>query len=301
LGVLAGLWGSGFLWIKVALGGLSPTQVVLGQLVAGAAVLVVAVAVRRQPLPRTAGPWAHLAVMALVGSIGPYLLFGWGEQHVASSLAGVLNATTPLLTFMLAIGMGSERASMTRVSGMAVGFAGVVVLAEPWRDAAASKGSLGGIAACLLAAACYATGYIYARRFLTGRGLQPLVLSAGQLILGALLLALAAPVTAGRPPQLTLGVVASVLALGVFSTGAATVLNYRLIQDEGAIAASTVNYLTPIVAVALGVLILGEPLTWNLIVGATLVLAGVAASEGRLRGFLRRWRTAELEHPAKRE
>jgi drug/metabolite transporter (DMT)-like permease len=298
--VLAALWGSGFLWIKVALGGLRPTQLVLGQLLAGAAVLVAAVALGRQPLPRAAGPWGHLAVMALVGSVAPYLLFSWGEQHVASGLAGVLNATTPLVTFMLVVATGFERSSIVRAGGIAVGFAGVVVVAAPWRDAAAER-AVGGIGACVLAAACYAVGYVYARRFLTGRGLPPLVLSAGQLLLGALLLGLAAPVVASGPPRLTTGVIASVLALGVFSTGAAAVLNYRSIQDEGATAASTANYLTPVVAVALGVLILGEPVTWNLVVGATLILAGVAASEGRLGEVGRRWSTPQLEQPVQRE
>jgi drug/metabolite transporter (DMT)-like permease len=223
-----------------------------------------------------------------------------GEQHVASGLAGVLNATTPLVTFMLVVATGFERSSIVRAGGIAVGFAGVVVVAAPWRDAAAER-AVGGIGACVLAAACYAVGYVYARRFLTGRGLPPLVLSAGQLLLGALLLGLAAPVVASGPPRLTTGVIASVLALGVFSTGAAAVLNYRSIQDEGATAASTANYLTPVVAVALGVLILGEPVTWNLVVGATLILAGVAASEGRLGEVGRRWSTPQLEQPVQRE
>jgi drug/metabolite transporter (DMT)-like permease len=88
------LWGSGFLWIKVALRGLSPTQIVIAQLATGAAVLVAIVILRRQALPRSRAQWAHLAVMAMVGSIAPYLLFSWGEQHVASSLAA---SSTPLL------------------------------------------------------------------------------------------------------------------------------------------------------------------------------------------------------------
>ncbi|HEV8649539.1 MAG TPA: DMT family transporter [Actinomycetes bacterium] len=96
MGAPAALWGSGFLWIKVALRGLSPAQIVLGQLVTGAAVLVAVVVLRRLRLPRSPELWGHLAVMAIVGSIAPYFLFSWGEQHIASSLAGVLNATTPL-------------------------------------------------------------------------------------------------------------------------------------------------------------------------------------------------------------
>jgi drug/metabolite transporter (DMT)-like permease len=275
------LWGSGFLWIKVALRGLNPSQIVLTQLVTGAAVLVTVVALRRQPLPRTAGLWGHLAVMAIVGSIAPYFLFSWGEQHIASSLAGVLNATTPLVTVLLAVALRAERISLLRAAGIALGLLGVVVLAAPWRSSQASN-SVAGIGACLLAATCYAVGYVYARRFVTGRGVPPLILAAGQLGIGALLLGLAAPVVASQAATLSLSVVSAVLVLGVLSTGAAYVLNYRLIQDEGATAASTTNFLVPVVAVTLGVVVLAEPMTWNLAVGAAIVLAGIALADGRL-------------------
>lgn len=219
--------------------------------------------------------------MAIVGSIAPYFLFSWGEQHIASSLAGVLNATTPLVTLLLTMAIGSERPSVTRVVGIALGLVEVVVLAAPWRSPQAS-GSIAGIGACLLAATCYAVGYVYARRFLTGRGIPPLVLAAGQLGIGTLLLGFAAPIVARQPVILDPGIVAAVIVLGVLSTGAAYVLNYQLIQDEGATAASTANFLVPVVAVTLGVVVLGEPMTWNLVVGAAIVLVGVALSDGRL-------------------
>jgi drug/metabolite transporter (DMT)-like permease len=157
----------------------------------------------------------------------------------------------------------------------------VVVLAAPWHSPQASS-SITGIGACLLAAACYAVGYVYARRFVTGRGVPPLVLAAGQLGMGAVLLGLAAPVVARQPIALSPSVVAAVLVLGVLSIAAAYVLNYQLIQDEGASAASTANFLVPVVAVTLGVVVLAEPMTWNLFVGAVIVLIGVTLSDGRL-------------------
>jgi drug/metabolite transporter (DMT)-like permease len=123
---------------------------------------------------------------------------------------------------------------------------------------------------------------VYARRFLTARGLSALILSAGQLSTGALMLGLVAPIVAWQPVTLTPDVVGSLLMLGLLSTGVAYVLNYRLITDEGATAASIVNYLIPVVAVLLGAAVLGEPITWNLFLGATIVLVGVALSEGRL-------------------
>jgi drug/metabolite transporter (DMT)-like permease len=116
----------------------------------------------------------------------------------------------------------------------------------------------------------------------TGRGVAPVILAAGQLGVGSLLLGLGAPIVADEATSLGPRVVAAVVLLGVLSTGAAYVLNYRLIQDEGATAASTTNFLVPVVAVTLGVLVLREPMTWNLIVGAVIVLAGTGLADGRL-------------------
>jgi drug/metabolite transporter (DMT)-like permease len=281
LGALAILWGSGFLFIKIALEGINPIQIVLGRLVAAAVVMAAVVAYRKEHLPRCLVPWAHLAVMAVVTNIAPYFLFAWGEQHITSSLAGVLNATTPLFTLLLAVSTQTERLTAPRVAGLTLGFLGVVILAAPWHDDALSS-SLLGIGAALLASACYAASYVYARRFLSGGALSPLVLSSSQMIAGAVLLTLLAPAIAREPVTLTTDVVASVVVLGVLGTGIAYVLNYRLISDEGATAASTVTYLLPIVAVVLGVVVLSEHLSWNLAVGAVIILVGVAVSEGRL-------------------
>jgi drug/metabolite transporter (DMT)-like permease len=266
---------------------------VLGRLVAGAAVMFAVLAVGRHYLPRGLAPWVHLTVMAVIANIAPYFFFGWGIERVASGLAGVLNATTPLFTLAFVFTIRSERVSMVRVSGLLLGFVGVVILAAPGRTAALG-GSLPGVGACLLGSACYAASYVYARRFLTGRGFSALALSTGQMAVGAMLLVLAAPVVVRDPMTLTPTVIASVLVLGVLGTGVAYVLNYRLIADEGAVAASTVTYLIPLVAVVLGALVLDEPVTWNLLVGAAIILVGVAVSEDRL-GLGRQWRPGPRE------
>ena len=118
LALLACLWGASFLFIKVALRGLSPVQIVLGRLALGAAVLLVVVALRREPLPRSRTQWGHLAVAAVVANIIPYFLFGWGEQRISSALAGVLNATTPLFTLVFALATRTEpRTTAIRVAG----------------------------------------------------------------------------------------------------------------------------------------------------------------------------------------
>jgi drug/metabolite transporter (DMT)-like permease len=261
-------------------------QIVLGRMVAGAAVMLMVVALARYDLPRGPAPWAHLVVMAVVANIAPYFFFGWGVERIASGLAGVLNATTPLFTVVFALTIRSERVSAVRVAGLLLGFLGVVVLAAPWRTTALGA-SLPGVGACLLGSACYAASYVYARRFLTGRGFSALVLSTGQLAAGAALLVLAAPIVARSPVTLTPTVIASLLVLGILGTGVAYVLNYQLIADEGAVAASTVTYLVPVVAVVLGALILNEPLTWHLLAGGLTVLVGVAVSEGRLSKTVR--------------
>ena len=178
------LWGSGFLFVKLALRGLSPAQVVLGQLAIGALVLLLILAVRRQPLPHAAREWAYLAGMAVLANIAPYLLFSWSEQRISSGLAGALSGTTPLVTLLLARAFGVGRLTLARVLGLALGLVGVVLLAAPWHDGSRAV-SLAGVLAALGAAACDAGSYVYARRLLTNRGTEPLVLSAAQLTVGA--------------------------------------------------------------------------------------------------------------------
>jgi drug/metabolite transporter (DMT)-like permease len=285
--LLALLWGSNFLLIKVGIRGLSPVQLTLARLALGAAVLVAFVAARREPLPRTAALWGHLAVAALVANVVPYFLFGWGEQRVASAVAGSLNATTPLFTLAIARATGTERRmGRARTVGLLVGFAGAVVALAPWRTGAFTHLGAGQLA-CLLASASYGVAYVYMRRFLTGRGFPALALAASQLTAATVLLALTAPITARQPVTLTAAITVSVLALGLLGTGAAYVLNYRLIADEGPTAASTVTYLLPVVALTLGVAVLGEAVSWTLFAGTALVLLGIAISEGRLPGLPR--------------
>jgi drug/metabolite transporter (DMT)-like permease len=265
---------------------MNPLQIVFGRMVAGAAVMLLFVALSRHHLPRELAPWAHLTVMAVVANIAPYFFFGWGIERIPSGFAGVLNATTPLFTVVFALTTRSERVVAVRMAGLLLGFVGVVVLAAPWRTTALG-GSLPGVGACLLGSACYAASYVYARRFLTGRGFSALALSTGQMAAGAVLLVLATPIVARSAVTLTPTVIASVLVLSVLGTGVAYVLNYRLIADEGAVAASTVTYLIPLVAVMLGAVILNEPLTWHLLAGGLIVLVGVAVSEGRLSKTMR--------------
>ena len=143
----------------------------LARLTTGALALVLVLALRRQWEELGPADLGHLAILAVVSNVLPFYLFAWGEQRVSSGLAGVSNATTPLFTVALAIAvLPDERPTVSRVVGLVTGFLGAVVILAPWRSGA-TFGALGGELACLGAAACYGVGFVYTRRFLSGRAL----------------------------------------------------------------------------------------------------------------------------------
>ena len=279
IALLALIWGSSFLWIKLAIRGLSPVEVTLARLVLGAAVLFAVLLARREQVPRSAMTWGHIAVAALFANAAPYLLFALGEQHVASSTAGMLNATTPLWTVVVALAVRHQKTIRTRqAAGLLTGFAGAVLIFAPWRSGGfASAGAV----ECLAAAASYGISYVYMDRFLVRRGIGSVTLSACQLLAAALLLAIALGFAGAPSPHWSVTTIASILVLGLIGTGAAYVLNYQIISSEGATIASTVTYLLPVVAIILGVIVLNESFTVLIAAGIVLVLIGVALTRTR--------------------
>ena len=279
--LLAAAWGASFLFIKVGLQGLSPGQVVLGRLASGALALGVISLVTRQSLPRSPIAWAHLAVVSVLLCVAPFLLFAWAEQHIASGLASIYNATTPLMTMLVAFAaLPAERPTKARLAGLLTGFVGVLVVLAPWDGA--GGGGLTAQGACLLATASYGLAFVYLRRFVSPLGLDAVPAATVQVGLGAVIMLILTPVLATGPVHLSVMVVISVLALGAGGTGLAYVWNNNVVTAWGATTASTVTYLTPVVGVVLGVAILREPLGWNEPVGAGTVIIGVALSHGRL-------------------
>jgi drug/metabolite transporter (DMT)-like permease len=275
IALLALIWGSSFLWIKLALRGLSPVEVTLARLVLGAGVLFVVVTVRHRALPRGPAVWMHIVVAALFANAAPYLLFAIGEQHVASSTAGMLNATTPLWTVVVALAVRHQKGmSIQQGAGLILGFGGALLIFAPWQSVS-GFGSAGAIA-CLAAAASYGISYVYMDRYLARRGIDPVTLSACQLLAAAVLLTIALGVVGAPAPRLDVTVVASIVILGLLGTGVAYVLNYQIITSEGATIASTVTYLLPVVAIVLGASLLGEQVTPSAIAGIALILVGVA-------------------------
>ena len=273
--MLALLWGSSFLWMKLALGSLAPLQISLVRTFFGAVVLFVVLATARMTLPRERGIWAHMLFVAFFGSAVPFTLFAFGGQTVDSGVSGVLNSTTPLFALAIGLVLGSERISnLVRVLGLALGFGGVLLIFAPWQsaDSIASWGAV----LCLIGAASYAVGYSYAGRFLVGTGATSTQLAAMQLTTAMGMLLLALPFGGLQPLHLHWVGIVAVTVLGVLGTGVAFILNYRVIADEGATTATTVGYLLPVVSVLLGAIFLGEQLNARVVIGMLVVLVGVA-------------------------
>ncbi|MET8080386.1 DMT family transporter [Streptomyces sp. NPDC005303] len=271
--VLALLWGSTFLWIELALRGLSPLQVTFVRCLLGALVLTVACYASGRRMPRGRTVWRHIVVAAFFCNALPFALFSLGQQTVDSGLAGVLNATTPLWSIALGLALGSERGLRpARVAGLVLGFAGTIVILAPWQSAGATGW---GALAILGAAASYAVAFTYMGRTLVRRGTPTISLSAAQLVAASGLTAVAMPVGGLESIDPGPAVVAAALVLSVFCTAITFHLTYRIINDEGATNAAVVGYLLPVVSVLLGAVVLGEALSVRVVLGMVVVLVGV--------------------------
>jgi drug/metabolite transporter (DMT)-like permease len=277
--LLSAIWGASFMFIKVGLEDLDPLEVAFARCAFGALTLLALVVVLREQLPRGREIWARLFLVAIFFNSVPFSLFSFGEQHVSSVIAGILNATTPLCTVLFAMALlPDERPTRARVAGLFVGFAGVLTVLGPWRSL--GGGTVLGYLLCLGPAVCYGFGYAYTRRHLVGRPESLVSLSAAQVSIGALQLAVVVPFFSSAPSHIALKVWGSMLALGALGTGIAYVLNYDVIHRAGATTASSVTYLVPLFATLFGVSLLSEGLTWNEPVGALVIILGVAISRG---------------------
>jgi len=276
------LWGSGFLLIKIALRGFTPYQIVLMQLTLGAVVLIAFLYLINGSLPGDRLIWLHLSLAALLANVSPYLLFAIAERQIDSTVAGVINATTPLFTAIIAVLVGHEaRPTRIRLVGLVVGIAGTAILLAPWKSG--TQFTSWGAVAALAASLCYAISYVYMDRFLVRRQLSPIALAGAQLLAASGLTVLALPLVRGWDVRVwRLDALLALLGLGILSTGIAYMLNYRIIADDGASTASLVTYLVPITAVILGTTVLREKPAVHAIVGMVVILAGVALAR---RGF----------------
>jgi drug/metabolite transporter (DMT)-like permease len=276
--LLAVAWGSTFLFIKVGDEAFAPLQVSFGRLLVGTAVLLVILAARGDRLPSERRTWTHLAVAGILLNVAPFSLFAYGERHIASVLAGIWNATVPLFTLPIAIlWLRDEHAAARRLTGLAVGFAGVLTVLGVWRGVGTT--SLAGNLLCLGAAASYGLGFPYARRYLARRPEGPVALATAQLICATVEITILTLLFTSAPHGVHAKHVLSVLALGAFGTALTFLLSYSLIRDVGATVTSTVAYVIPIVSTVLGIVALGEPLSWYEPVGAAVIVLGAVLAQ----------------------
>jgi drug/metabolite transporter (DMT)-like permease len=274
--VLAATWGASYLFIKVALADFSPASIVFIR-TALAALVLLPVALRRDALRGLRPVAGAIALLALVQVAGPFMLISVGEQTISSSLTGILVASAPIFTALLALWVDhEERSGGWRLLGVLVGITGVAVLLGV--DVGDRPDALAGAAMVLLAGAGYAIGgFIVKRRF---AAVQPVGLVAATMAVSALALLLPALLT--QPAEIPSPVgTASLVALGALGTGLAFLIFYTLIAEAGPARASLVAYIAPGFAVLWGVVLLGERVTVSTVAGLALILGGSWLAAGR--------------------
>jgi len=281
---LALIWGCSFLFIKVGLDSFSPVGVAFGRIFLGALTLIGISLVLRSRLPPR-WSWKYLFVVSLLWVSIPWMLFSFAETQVSSALAGIINALTPLMTLAaIVVAFREEKPTGRRIAGLVMGFIGMLIVVGVWQPLAlASTWAIGGL---IVAVACYGMGFPFARRYLTGPSarepIPALSLATGLLLWGVIITTPIALITGIGDGPFTAASIASVAALGILGSGIAYLLNFQVTQRADATTASTVTYLTPLVAVIAGAVILGEQLSWNQPVGGVIVVLGAAVAQGLL-------------------
>jgi drug/metabolite transporter (DMT)-like permease len=269
------IWGSSFLWIKIGVETISPMMLVTLRVSFGLLALLAVMAAQRQSFPRDRRTLLKYVFMGVFNLVIPFLLITWGETKIDSSLASILNAATPLFVIIIAhFWLRDEKITAARLGGLLLGFVGVVVLVlQNLRPGGQSD--IWGELAVLLATVSYAVALVFSRRYL--RGTKPVVQSTMILVVATALMWVIMP-AADRPlvfPATPLTWLA-VIWLGVLGLCVAYLLFFYLNNAVGPTRASLVTYVFPVVGVALGIIFLSEPLTWNMIAGSILVVGGIA-------------------------
>ena len=273
--------GSSFSMIRVAVETLEPATVAAGRMWTGAILLYVIMRAAGRTLPplvtegRLDSRWRSIIGVGIVGYAIPFFLFPWGQQTVPSGLAGIYMAFMPLATLALAHFLTDERLTVRKGIGFAIGFTGIGVLIGPDAVARAGDGSALAQGAILTAAVCYAVASIIVRR---APEMPARSLSAGAVLVAAVLLTPVALVFGAPSEGWTWGAALSVVALGVFPTGLNAIIIILLVRSAGPSFMSFSNYLTPLVAVGLGWAAFGERLALSSFIALAIILAGLAVS-----------------------
>lgn len=281
--ILSVLWGGSFFFSKFALAELPPFVIVFARVAIAAAALFIYLRMTRQAIPTARPVWAAFFGMGLLNNLIPFSLLFWGQTQIASGLASILNATTPIFSIMVAHFLTTdERLTSNKIAGVALGFAGVAVLMAGNAVSSQSAPYLA-LLACLAAALSYGFAGVFGRRF---RRMQiaPAIGAFGQtaatsVMMIPVILIFDAPWTLAMPSGLT---IAAILALGLLSTAVAYIIFFHILAVGGAINSSLVTLLVPVSAILLGSLFLGERLAINHLAGMALISLGLLSIDGRL-------------------
>lgn len=291
--LLSLLWGGSFLFNGIAVAELAPPTIVAARVGLGALLLLAFMYLRGHALPRQRRVWLELVAMGLLNNAIPFSLIVWSQARIAGGLASILNATTPLFTMLVAhVTTSDDRMTPSRVTGLLVGFAGVVVVVGPAVLGRSEAEPVVPQLAVLAAALSYALAGVYGRRF-SRRGLAPVVVATGQVLASSMLLvpvavgaALVRTGDAGNPAAVAHAavlpsgtVLAALLGLGLLSTAAGYILYFRLLGAVGATNLLMVTFLIPLTAILLGVLILDEALVGRQVGGMLIVFAGIGVAQ----------------------
>lgn len=274
--LLGSIWGSSFLWIKIAVGDVAPATLAAIRLLFALLGLLAVARLTRQPFTTVRRYWRAYLVMGFFNTAFPFMLINWAETRIDSALAAILNATTPLFAFIIAhYWQADEKMTPTRALGLTVGFAGVIVLVSREFSPQGVHGNLWGQVAMLVASMSYAMMANFSRRHL--RGHPPLV-QATMVVLFADAITWTVALATDRP----LGAPSTALTwfalawLGLLGSCVAYLLYFYLLNAIGASRSSLVTYVFPVVGLLLGIIFLNEAADWHLIVGSALVVGGIA-------------------------
>lgn len=275
------VWGCSFIFIKLGLEFLTPFGVAFGRCALGALALLIYLRVKGLSLVRDRKMIGHLWVVALLLNVIPGIFFAWAETEVTSILAGIINAVTPLMT-LIAIMLVSrnEKPTAPQIIGLLLGFLGVLTVLGAWKGL--GDNPPWAILVLLAAVTCYGFSFPYSRRYILPAQLKPEVMAATQVTLGAITLLPLFLMDGIAKDEYRIGPVLAMVALGVFGSGFAYIWNFTIMRAAGSAIASSVTYVTPVVAVVVGLIFLQEKLHWYEPVGAVIVLLGAAIAQGRI-------------------
>jgi drug/metabolite transporter (DMT)-like permease len=280
---VAGLiWGGSFLFVEYALTALTPIGVAFWRTVFGALAMLIAIAIYRSKLPTSFDAWKKMTIAGMFMSSVPFTLFAYAQTYVSSALASIINAVTPIATVVvMLIAFRSEKLKPHVVVGLLVGLVGVLVVLGVWQGFGDNEPLA--IIALLVAVTCYGIGTPYVRKYVAPLKLSTEVSVFGQIGTAAITL-LPVYLISGQyfTSAPSLAAIGSVIAIGALGSGVAYLLYYKVLDVVGSAIAASVTYITPVIAVILGVLLLNEQLHWYEPVGGVIVILGAAISQGSI-------------------